>query len=81
MGTVRVLSTLLILFGAGVEASDCASACGEPAMTGRWIMGFSLIIFLLPLAVSPASRAFFRRLLTPLAHGRPRLSILTRLMG
>ena len=81
MGTVRVLSTLLILFGAGVEASDCASACGEPAMTGRWIMGFSLIIFLLPLAASPASRAFLRRLSTSLARRGLRSSILTRLMG
>jgi hypothetical protein len=79
------LSTLLILFGAGVEASDCASACGEPADTGRWIVGLSLIIFLLPLLASPSALLFFRWLLTPLTerkpHPVPRRSILSRLMG
>ncbi|MBL0914494.1 MAG: hypothetical protein IBJ13_02965 [Sphingopyxis sp.] len=85
MGTVRILSTLLILFGAGVEAPECASACSDPVSTGRWIVGLSLIIFILPLVASPKSRAFFRRRLTPLTgrkrrvHRRP--SILSRLMG
>ncbi|MBN8845249.1 MAG: hypothetical protein J0H88_18595 [Sphingomonadales bacterium] len=85
MGTVRNLSTLLILFGAGVEAPDCASMCSEPVATGRWIVGLSLIIFVLPLLVSPKSRAFLGRLLTPLTGRKPRsarrASILSRLMG
>jgi hypothetical protein len=76
---------LLILFGAGVEAPDCASACSDPVSTGRWIIGLSLIIFLLPLVASFFARLFPRRRLTPLtgrkqrSHRRP--SILSRLMG
>ncbi|HEX2811469.1 MAG TPA: hypothetical protein VHO04_02205 [Sphingopyxis sp.] len=53
--------TLLISFGAGVEAPDCASACGDPAATGRWIVGLSLIIFLLPLIASTVARLLRRR--------------------
>ena len=85
MGTGRTLSSLLILFGAGVEAPACASACAEPADTGRWIVGLSLIIFLLPLLASPSALLFFRWLLTPLTERKPRAaprrSILSRLMG
>ncbi|WP_422062145.1 hypothetical protein [Sphingopyxis sp.] len=76
---------MLILFGAGVEASDCASACSEPVTTGRWLMGLSLIIFLLPILASPSALLFFRWLLTPLTERKPRpllrRSILSRLMG
>lgn len=61
MGTISILMTLLISFGAGVEAPDCASACSDPAATGRWIVGLSLIVFLLPLAASPAARLLKRR--------------------
>jgi hypothetical protein len=53
--------TLLISFGAGVEAPDCASACGDPAATGRWIIGLSLIVFLLPPIASTAARLSRRR--------------------
>jgi hypothetical protein len=53
--------TLLISFGAGVEAPDCASACSDPAATGRWIVGLSLIIFLLPPITSSAARFLRRR--------------------
>lgn len=85
MGTVRILSTLLILFGAGVEAPDCASACSDPVSTGRWIIGLSLIIFVLPPVAAPFTRLFFRRRLTPLTGRKPRYSlrrsILSRLMG
>ena len=75
MGTVRILSALLILFGAGVEAPECASTCGDPVSTGRWIVGLSLII------VSPAARRFFRRLLTPLTAPRRGAALLSRLLG
>lgn len=85
MGTVRILSIVLILFGAGVEAPDCASACSDPVSTGRWIIGLSLIIFLLPLVAGPFARLFLRRPLTPLTGRKPRSSmrrsILSRLMG
>lgn len=81
MGTVRILSALLILFGAGVEAPDCASACGDPVSTGRWIVGLSLIIFVLPIVVSPSARRFFRRLLTPLTAPRRGAALLSRLLG
>jgi hypothetical protein len=53
--------TLLISFGAGVEAPDCATTCGDPAATGRWIVGLSLIIFLLPLLALTAARLLKRR--------------------
>ena len=85
MGTVRILSTLLILFGAGVEAPDCASACSDPVSTGRWILGLSLIIFILPFVATPSARRFLRRLVTPVTRrkprSRPRRSIRSRLMG
>jgi len=54
--------TLLISFGAGVGAPGCASACGEPAATGRWIVALSLIIFVVPLAASLQARGVFRRI-------------------
>jgi hypothetical protein len=60
--------TLLISFGAGVEAPDCASACGDPAATGRWIIGLSLIVFLLPLIASSAARLLRRRHRVGRAH-------------
>jgi len=61
VGTISILMTLLISFGAGVEAPDCASASGDPAATGRWIVGLSLIIFLLPPFTSSAARFLRRR--------------------
>ena len=81
MGTVSSLLTLLISFGAGVEAPDCAGACGEPAATGRWIVGLSLVIFILPLMASSPARRLLRRLVTPLARRPRRVKILPRLMG
>ncbi|KTE19090.1 hypothetical protein ATE67_16305 [Sphingopyxis sp. H050] len=76
---------MLILFGAGVEAPECANACSDPVSTGRWIVGLSLIIFILPLVASPKGRAFFRRPLTSSATLKPwarlRSSMLSRLMG
>jgi len=76
---------MLILFGAGVGASDCASACGAPGATGRWILGLSLIIFILPLVATPRMRVLLRRLPTlvtsrkPGSKGRP--SLLSRLVS
>ncbi|WP_343827213.1 hypothetical protein [Sphingopyxis soli] len=85
MGTGRILSTLLILFGAGVEAPGCASACSDPVSTGRWIVGLSLVIFILPFAAAPPVRRFLRRLVTPVTRrkprSRPRRSIRSRLTG
>ena len=85
MGTGRILSTLLILFGAGVEAPACASACSDPVSTGRLIVGLSLIIFILPFAAASPARHFLRRLVTPVTRRKPRSgprrSIRSRLMG
>ena len=62
--------TLLISFGAGVEAPDCASACGDPAATGRWIVGLSLVIFVLPFIASLPIYRVFRHL-----RSRKRVSV------
>lgn len=61
MGTISILMTLLISFGAGVEAPDCATTFGDPAATGRWIVGLSLIVFLLPPIASFAARLLRHR--------------------
>lgn len=65
---------MLILFGAGVGASDCGSACSDPVAIGRWILGLSLIIFVLPLIATPGVRALLRRLwmLVNLLRPRPK---------
>jgi len=73
--------TLLISFGAGVGAPDCASACGEPAVTVRWIVALSLVIFLLPLTASPRARRYSRRLLSSLSRAFSQTAILVRRTG
>lgn len=78
MGTISILMTLLISFGAGVGAPDCASACSDPASTGRWIVGLSLIVFLLLPIASSAARLLRRRNRTPLSPP-PRLILRPRL--
>ena len=81
MGTVRILSALLILFGAGVEAPECASTCGDPVSTGRWIVGLSLIIFVLPIVVSTPGRRRARPLRSPVTMRRRGAALLSRLLG
>lgn len=86
VGTDCALVTLLISFGAGVEAPGCASACSEPVATGRLILGLSLMIYILPLfALSTRRRirVIIGRFLAPPSAGRrpARRATLSRLMG
>lgn len=72
VGADRALVTLLISFGAGVEAPGCTNMCSEPIATGRAILSLSLIIYILPLltlSVRRRIRIFTARLVRSMLAG------------
>ena len=54
VGSLGVLITSLILFGAGVEGAGCP--CGEPATASRWIVGLVVVPVTRPSAIELVRR-------------------------